>query len=282
MMSKVWFVTGASRGLGRAMTEMALATGHRVAATTRDPAALAGLAAEHGGQLLVLRVDVADRERVRAAVDATVSTFGTVDVVVNNAAAAVFAPAEDLTEPEIRDQLDVGFFGAVHVTQAAIPVFRRQRSGRIIQISSVATRRPSPGIAAYSAAKWALEGFSQSVAVEVAPFGVKVTLVEPGGLRTPMVEAAEPRAIRPEYADTVGVEAERLRSRAGSEPIDPVRVARVVQTLTELDDPPLRLVLGADAVALVAVMNERQRAADQAWAALGRSVDFTATVTSPA
>lgn len=279
-MSNVWFVTGASQGLGRALTESVLQARGSIAATTRDPSRLIDLEREHGARLRVYGIDPSHESDVRECVRDVVESFGAIDVLVNNAAKVVFAPAEDQSEEDLRAQMEVSFFGAANITRAVVPVFRAQGSGRLIQMSSMNTRRPVAGVAGYSAAKWALAGFSYSLSEELAPFGVKVTLVEPGGLRTRMVHGVqeayetESRRIHPAYASTVGKEAARFLERLGREPIDPARAAQVIRALAETDDPPLRFVLGAEAVALAQRLNDHQREADAAWAAMGTSADF--------
>lgn len=273
-MPKVWFITGASRGLGRALVGAALRSGHSVTATTRAPESLGDLVALYSDRLRVSHTSPSERDRVKDAVRMTVENFGALDVVVNNAATAVFAPAEDLSEEDLRTQIEVGFFGAVSVTQAAIPIMRAQRSGRIIQISSISTRRPGAGLAGYSAAKWALTGFSYALSSELAPFNVQLTLVEPGGMRTTMATETQARTIRPAYAATAGQERQRILARSGEEPIDPDKVAQVILALVDKANPPLRLVLGADALAVARAMLERQFASDEAWASLSRAVDF--------
>jgi NAD(P)-dependent dehydrogenase (short-subunit alcohol dehydrogenase family) len=274
--TNVWFITGTSRGLGRVLVEAALHEGYLVAATTRHPALLSDLRRDFGDRMLVLRVELSERDQVHEAVRTAAERFGAIDVVVNNAAWAVFSPAEDLNEHDLRTQIEVNFLGAAYVSQAVIPIFRKRGSGRIIQISSIATRRPGAGLAGYSAAKWALAGFSSSLALEVEPFNVKVTLVEPGGMRTTMMEETHISPMRPEYRATAGREMERLLARQGQEPIDPAKVAQVILSLANETDPPLRLVLGSGALAAATAMQQHQITSDEVWASMSRSVDFSA------
>ena len=184
MTQKTWFITGTSRGFGREWTEAALDRGDRVAATARDISTLDDLVEKYGEAILPLQLDVTDREADFAAVEAAHRTFGQLDVVVNNAGYGHFGFVEELTEDEIRAQMETNLFGALWVTQAALPILRSQGSGHIIQVSSIGGISAFPGIGAYHASKWALEGLSQALAAEVAGFGVKVTLVEPGGFAT--------------------------------------------------------------------------------------------------
>jgi NAD(P)-dependent dehydrogenase (short-subunit alcohol dehydrogenase family) len=274
MTTPVWFITGASGGLGRAVVEYALQSGQRVMATTRDPCGLADLMSQYPTQLRVWNLDATSASDARKAVKATCKAFGRIDVVVNNAATVVMGPAESMTADDLHTQMDVVFFGTVNVTQAAIPVFRAQQAGHFLQITSINTRRPLPGLGAYAAAKWAVTGFSHAVALELAPFNIRVTMIETGGLRTSMVNADQVRPYDSEYEPTVGKEANRFLQRAGSEPLDPIKVAEVLEHVTTLPDPPLRLVLGADAVRLVESLNRTRAAEDARWAHLGQIVDY--------
>ncbi|NNH55227.1 SDR family NAD(P)-dependent oxidoreductase, partial [Promicromonospora citrea] len=191
---RVWFVTGASRGIGRAVAEAALARGDRVAATARDPHTLDELAAAHGDAVLPLRLDVTDREAAFAAVHAATERFGRLDVVVNNAGRGLFGYVEEITPDQLRAQLEVNLLGVLHVTQAALPVLRAQGSGHVVQVSSSSGVAAWPGLGGYSASKWALEGLTEALAQEVAGFGLRVTLVEPGPVDTEWGGASADRA----------------------------------------------------------------------------------------
>ncbi|GAA4553887.1 SDR family NAD(P)-dependent oxidoreductase [Amycolatopsis samaneae] len=242
MTSQVWFVTGAGRGFGRLVTERALAAGHRVVGTARNPAALEDLLARHGDALVALPLDVTDRAAVFAAVETAAKAFGRIDVVLNNAGQGLMGAVEELTEAAVRELMDVNFFGALWVTQAVTPVLRTQKSGRLLQMSSVGGVLGVPTMGAYAASKWALEGLSEALAGELAPFGVHVTLVEPrtyatGFLRQSM-KIAEPR---PEYRP---VRAALARAYAGDRPGDPARVAEALLALAAVAEPPLRVLLG--------------------------------------
>jgi NAD(P)-dependent dehydrogenase (short-subunit alcohol dehydrogenase family) len=208
-------------------------------------------------------------------VAAAIHSFGRLDVVVNNAAAASMMPIEDVSDDDFRSQVEIVFYGTVNVTKAAIPFFRKQGYGHFIQISSISARRTIPGLGAYESAKWAQEGFSHVLALELAPFNIKVTIAEPAGLRTGMAMAHGPRSFSDDYDVTVGNEARRFLKRLGCEPIDPHKVACVLMDVAQMEDPPLRLVLGADAVDVVVHLNAKQAEEDSKWAAIGRSVDFS-------
>ncbi|MBW8484045.1 SDR family NAD(P)-dependent oxidoreductase [Actinomadura parmotrematis] len=260
---RTWFVTGASRGLGRAFTEAALAAGDGVAGAARDVAPLADLAAAHPGRLLPLTLDVTDRAAVRAAVDEAVDHFGRLDVVVNNAGFLAMGMLEEFTEEEARAQFDTNVFGALWVTQAVLPHLRARRSGHILQISSIGALAGFAMTGLYSASKFALEGMSEALAAEAADFGVKVTIVEPGGywtdLYTTGLAATEPM---PEYA---GLREELARRFAeGSVDSLPALAAEAVMKAVDSDDPPLRLLLGS-MVYDVAFATSRQKM--DTWAA---------------
>ena len=239
----VWFITGTSRGLGRQWATAALALGDRVAATARDTAALADLVAEYGEAVLPIRLDVTDRDACFAAVQSAHDHFGRLDIVVNNAGTGHYGFVEELTEAEIRAQFETNLFGALWITQAALPYLRAQGSGRILQVSSIGGVTAFPQLGAYHASKWALEGLSQSLAQEVEPFGVRVTIVEPGGFNTSWVGSAGQSAPHPDYA-----EAHRRaeQARAGRMDLngDPGASAQAIMRLVDDPDPPLRLFLG--------------------------------------
>ena len=184
MASKVWFITGTSKGFGRVWAEAALARGDRVAATARDVTTLAPLVDRYGELVAAIKLDVTDKAAVDASIAEAHGRFGRLDVVVNNAGYGLFGTIEEVSEADARDQIETNLFGALWVTQAALPIMRAQGSGHIIQVSSIGGVNAFPTIGLYHASKWALEGFSQSLAAEVAQFGVKVTLIEPGGFAT--------------------------------------------------------------------------------------------------
>lgn len=274
-MSKVWFVTGSSRGLGRAIVTAALDAGDRVAATARDPRQLQDLVERYGNRVLPIALDVADDAAVRSAVKEAVDAFGRLDVVVNNAGYGDLVAVEDIALDDFKAQIDTNFYGVVHVTKAVLPMLREQGAGHLFQVSSIGGRVGSVGLAAYQSAKWAVGGFSTVLAQEVAPLGVKVTVLEPGGMRTDW--SGSSMAIPPvsdPYLPTVGASAERRRAAAGTEPIDPSKVADVVRDLAGRDDAPLRLVIGFDAYALAAATAAAQAESDERWRAVSESVDF--------
>jgi NAD(P)-dependent dehydrogenase (short-subunit alcohol dehydrogenase family) len=273
-MAKVWLITGSSRGLGRELAEAVLAAGHQLVATARRLPPLADLAAQYPGQVLPVALDVVDPGAAESAVRAAVEHFGRLDVVVNNAGYADVASIEDVTLDDFRAQIDTNFYGVVYVTKAAVPVLRAQGSGHIIQISSVGGRIASVGLAAYQSAKWAVEGFSSVLAQEVAPFGIKVTIIEPGGLRTDW--AGSSMTIPPvsdPYQPTVGARVRMMEEHSGQQAGDPAKAARVILQIAETDDPPLRLLLGSDAVRYAGAADQARIESDAKWRALSESTD---------
>ncbi|MGC0366803.1 NAD(P)-dependent dehydrogenase (short-subunit alcohol dehydrogenase family) [Rhodococcus sp. 27YEA15] len=274
-MVKVWFVTGSSRGLGRAIVENALAAGDRVAATARTPKQLADLVERYGESVLPLGLDVTDPQAVAAAVQAAVSRFGRLDVVVNNAGYGDTAAIEDATLEDFRAQIDTNFYGVVYVSKAVLPILREQGSGHIVQVSSLGGRIATPGLGAYQSAKWAVGGFSSVLAQEVAPFGVKVTVLEPGGMRTDWAGSSMtiPTISEP-YEPTVGAVAQMLRAAtdSGLLAVGPENVAALVRTLVELPEPPVRLLVGADAVDYGAATATQLAESDATWRELSVSV----------
>jgi NAD(P)-dependent dehydrogenase (short-subunit alcohol dehydrogenase family) len=278
-MDKVWLVTGSSRGLGRAVVEEVLAAGNKVVATARDTGSLKDLLEDHPEDLLVQRLDVTDPAEAEKAIEASVARFGRLDVVVNNAGYANIAPIEEVELDDFRAQMEAVFYGTVHVTKAALPVFLRQGSGHFIQVASIGGRGSAPGIGAYQSAKFAVEGFSGVLAQEVASLGVKVTLAEPGLMRTDWSgPSMQVRPYKSAYEPTVGPMVKYLADMRTKEPIDPAKVARVLLEVVEMDEPPLHLVLGKFAVDMVAGQLAELTAADERWAELGRSVDFDEAV----
>ena len=276
-MSKIWLVTGSSRGLGRALTEAVLAAGDRVVGTARKPEQLDDLAAKYGDQVRAVALDVTDATAARDAVRTALDEFGGLDVVANNAGYANSASIEEMADDDFRAQVETNLFGVVNVTKAALPVFREQRSGHFLQFSSIGGRAGgTPGMGAYQTAKFAVEGFSEVLNNEVRPFGVKVTIVEPGGFRTDWGGSSMELAdVHPDYETTVGEMHRRRIEMDGKQPGDPAKAAQAILQVVALDNPPLRLLLGTDALTL-ADSSSRSRADEAAtWAHLSTSTDFS-------
>ena len=283
-MSKVWLITGAARGLGRSVAEAVLAAGDRLVATARDPSRLADLQKRHGDQLRTAVLDVTDADAARAAVQSAVDGFGRLDVLVNNAGFGHVAPFEQMPEDDFRSQIDTNFYGVVNLTRAALPIMRRQRSGHIINVSSVGGRIGVPGLSAYQAAKWAVGGFTEVLAQEVAPFGIKVVSLEPGGMRTGWGEIA--RGHMPEllsdYKPSVGAVQEMLAGHIGNEPGDPEKVAQVILRLAAHDSPPAHLLLGSDALQYFGRADAARNATAEQWRNVSLSTDVKASRPIPA
>jgi NAD(P)-dependent dehydrogenase (short-subunit alcohol dehydrogenase family) len=274
-MPKVFFLTGASRGLGRQIAEASLAAGHQLVATARKPDDLAGLARRYGQRVLPLALDVSDAGAAAAAVAAGVKEFGRLDVVINNAGYANLASVEDITLADFRAQVDTNLFGVVNVTKAALPVLREQGGGHIIQVSSIGGRLATAGLSAYQSAKWAVGGFSEVLAREVGPFGIKVTVLEPGGMQTDWAGSSmQVPPISEPYQPTVGMIA-RVQHDQGSGGAlgDPAKVARVVLEVADMDHPPLRLILGSEAYAYATAAARARAESDTAWHRLTISTD---------
>jgi NAD(P)-dependent dehydrogenase (short-subunit alcohol dehydrogenase family) len=266
MTQKIWFITGTSRGFGREWTMAALDRGDRVAATARDLSSLDDLVDKYGDALLPVELDVTDREADFDAVRRAHEHFGRLDVVVNNAGYGQFGFVEELSEAEFRDQLETNVFGAMWVTQAALPLLREQGSGHILQVSSIGGITAFAGIGAYHASKWALEGFSQALAQEVAGFGIHVTLVEPGGYATDWAgDSAKRTQPLPAYDDFRAQVDEDRKSRNAAGPGDPTASSAAVLKIVDADEPPLRVFLGAAPLGIAKAEYARRIETWEAW-----------------
>jgi NAD(P)-dependent dehydrogenase (short-subunit alcohol dehydrogenase family) len=277
-MSKVWLVTGSASGLGRNIAEAVLESGDLLVATARDPHRLDDLVQKYGDQIRTAPLDVADEDAAQAAVQTAVAAFGRLDIVVNNAGYGDIAPFEQLTSDRFKAVMDTNFYGVVNVTRAALPIMRKQKSGYILQISSVGGRLALPGSTAYHAAKWAVGGFTESLAQEVAPFGVKVCALEPGGMRTNWGTRAhqDMPELLPDYEPSVGAIVKALKPLWGQENSDPAKVAQVILRLAASDHLPAHLLLGSDAIKYAGEA-EAARAADaDRWREVSVSTDADA------
>jgi NAD(P)-dependent dehydrogenase (short-subunit alcohol dehydrogenase family) len=275
-MSQVWLITGTSRGLGRAFTEGALEAGHRVLATARNSGRLIDIASRYSKSVRTVSLDVTNEAQAKNAVDAAIETFGGLDVLVNNAGYGNVCPVEDTSLDDFRAQIETNLFGVIIMTKAVLPYFRERRAGHIMQVTSVAGRIGPAGRAPYAAAKFGVEGFSESLSKEVGPLGVKVTIVEPGGFRTDFAgSSTKLRDGRPEYDATVGAAVRFQRNYNGKQPGDPAKAAAALLHVASLADPPLRLLLGSDSY------NAAERSAfeklelDRKWKDLSLSTDFS-------
>ncbi|MBV9847262.1 MAG: SDR family oxidoreductase [Kutzneria sp.] len=269
MSSKIWFITGTSRGFGRIWTEAALRRGDKVVATARDVSALAPLVDSFGESVLPLALDVTHRDEVFAAVDRAHGHFGRIDVVVNNAGYGLFGAVEEVTEQQVRAQLETNFFGALWVTQAALPYLRAQRVGHIVQVSSIGGVITIPNLGAYHASKWALEGLSESLSQEVAGFGINVTLVEPGGYETDWGGSSAASAeTLPVYDD---VRSEIAKMWAGLPQGDPEATAPAILKIVDAEEPPLRVILGTTPLDFARDSYHRRLATWDEWSEVSRA-----------
>jgi NAD(P)-dependent dehydrogenase (short-subunit alcohol dehydrogenase family) len=265
--TRTWFVTGASRGFGRELTEQLLARGDRVAATLRRPEQLDDLAEAHGDRLWRAALDVADTERLRAVVDAAFAALGPIDVVVSNAGSGTFGAAEELTDAQVEGMLAVNLTASINLARAAVPHLRDQGGGLLMQISSMGGQLSFPAFSLYHASKWGIEGFYEALAPEVAPFGIRTTLVEPGMIRTSFFDAAQHAEELPAYAHLHGP-----RLSVADMPGDQGRVVAAMIDAAERPEPPRRLVLGSDAHRLItAALRERLAEVDAQRASAART-----------
>jgi len=274
-MIRSWLITGCSRGLGRSLAKAVIAGGDNLLATARDPKTLADLVASSDGRAVAVALDVTDSEAAARAVATAVDRFGGLDIVVNNAGYGNVAPIEDTGIEEFRAQIETNLFGTIIVTKAVIPLFRARRAGHFIQISSIGGRTGAMGRAPYSAAKFGVEGFSEVLAGEMKPFGVHVTIVEPGGFRTDFAgSSTRITEGNPAYADTVGKTAAMQRAYDGRQPGDPAKAAEAIIGISKAAAPPLRLVLGRDAYARAERTDTNRLDELRAWRPVSESTDF--------
>jgi len=273
---KVWFITGSSRGFGRVWTEAALKRGDKVVATARNPAVLQPLVTLYGDRVLPLALDVTDRSAAFEAVAKAKDAFGRLDVVLNNAGYGQFGAVEELSEVEARTQIETNLFGALWVTQAALPILRAQKSGHILAVSSIGGVAAFPTVGMYHASKWALEGLMDSLSQEVAGFGIKVTLIEPGGYATDFADPSSLRASSP--MPVYNPVKEQLFAAFASESMgDPQATSEAIFKLVDAAEPPLRVLLGATSVPMVRKVYEERLATWDEWASVSAAAHGTRT-----
>jgi NAD(P)-dependent dehydrogenase (short-subunit alcohol dehydrogenase family) len=275
-MTKTWMITGSSRGFGRRLAEAVLEAGDNLVATARRTDSLKDLAEIYGGRFRAVTLDVTDPGAAEAAVETVAREFGRLDVLVNNAGYANVDPIEDADPHDFRAQVETNLWGVINVTRAALPVLHAQRSGHIIQFSSVGGRLGTPGLGAYQLSKWGIEGFSEVLNREVAPFGVKVTIIEPGAFRTDWAGSSMKASqhLHPDYQPTVGATIEGLRDSSGKQQGDPARAAKIIIDIAGSDKPPLRLLLGKSALRQARDITAHRSAEDEKWATVTESADF--------
>ena len=275
-MQKTWFITGSSRGFGRALVRAALEAGDSVAATARHPEQLDDLVAEYGERITTIALDVTDSDAVRTAIDEAVAALGRLDVVVNNAGYANVAPIETGDVEDFRTQFETNFWGVYNVSKAAVPVLRAQGGGLIVQFSSVGGRvGRSAGIASYQAAKFAIDGFSRVLRAETEQFGIRVLVVEPSGFRTDWSGSSMTvHPVPPEYESTIGSRYEQASASPNLTAGDPDRAAAILVRLSRSDELPHNLPLGVNAARMSEEFGRAQLASDLTWASVSRSADF--------
>lgn len=272
----IWFITGASSGLGRALAEAVLARGWRAAITARKPDTLGDLTAVHGERAMALALDVTDGRSIAAAVHDAEAHFGAIDVLVNNAGYGYLSAIEEGEDAEIRAQFETNVFGLIAVTKQVLPGMRSRRQGHIFNVSSLGGLVAFAATGYYHATKFAVEALSESLAHEVGPLGIRVTILEPGGFRTDWAgrSMVESSIIIEDYAETAGKRRQATRSFSGKQPGDPARAATAIISTFEADEPPLRLLLGAAALKIARERLDTLRANIDAWAETTLSADF--------
>ncbi|TRW25859.1 SDR family NAD(P)-dependent oxidoreductase [Flavobacterium zepuense] len=272
-MQKVWFITGSSRGLGRSLTVAVLESGDKVAATARNISQLDDLAAKYGDRLLPVQLDVTDYARVHDAVAETVAHFGKIDVLVNNAGFGITGAAEAYTDEQVRSQLETNLYAVIEVTRAVLPYMRKQKSGRILQVSSIGGRMGTAGVSIYQAAKFGVSGFTESLAQEVKELGIWVTSVEPGGFRTDWAGDSMTYAPTIEEYSLVNSRADFFKGGTFVAVGDPDKAAQVMVNLTAHPNPPVHLVLGSEAIKMLGNMDDLRAKEKEEWLPVSLSTD---------
>ncbi|MEV0056044.1 oxidoreductase [Saccharopolyspora shandongensis] len=271
-----WFITGASRGFGLEIARQALERGDKVVATARKPQDVQDALSQYGDSLLAVALDVTDEAQAREAVEAAVEKFDTIDVLVNNAGRGVLGAVEETSDAAIRSVYDTNVFGLANVTRAVLPVMRRQRSGRVLNLSSIGGFRSAAGFGVYCSTKFAVEGLSEAMRAELAPLGIHVTIVEPGYFRTDFLDATSLHTegqLISDYADTAGAVRQAVPGLNHAQPGDPVKGATAILALADAAHPPLRAQLGSDCVAAMDHKIAQLREETDTWRELALSTD---------
>lgn len=280
---KVWLVTGSGNGLGRKIVEAALTAGNYVVATARDISQLEDLSAQYGKQLLTATLDVTDEEQAKDVVSLALVHFGRIDVLVNNAGYGDRRPFEQIPAEEFRKLIETCFFGVVTLTREVLPIMRKQRSGHIIQISSTGGRMATAGNSPYYAAKWAIGGFTESLAQETAQFNVKVTALEPGGMRTNWGKraASKPVELMADYEPSVGAITKALENYWGHENSDPAKVAEIILRISNAEQLPPHILVGSDAYKFAKQASEKRWQEAKEWKEITEYADFESQAIIP-
>lgn len=275
-MQKVWFITGCSTGFGRYLAVEALAKGYNVVVTARNTNDVQDIVANYPQTSLVVKLDVTIADQIKASVAATIAKFGQIDVLVNNAGIGYFGAVEESEDAQVRQMFEINVFGLAQMTQAVLPLMRKQRSGHILNIASIGGLRSFPGIGFYNATKYAVDGLSEALSKEVAPLGIKVTIVAPSGFRTDWAgrSANDSKIVIEDYASTAGKNQGDIRGYSGNQPGDPVRAAKAMIQVVEAENPPLRLLLGVAALKGARVKLEELKHDFDTWAEVTEGADF--------
>lgn len=278
-MKKVWLITGSSKGLGKSLAQEVLAKGDQLVATARNTDHLKDLSEKFPSQVLILPLDVNDHAQITSALEKTIERFGRIDVLVNNAGFGVIGAAEAFTQAQVESQLAVNLFAPIEITRAVLPIMRKQRSGHILQVSSIGGRVGNAGLTMYQAAKFGLAGFSEALSKEVSPLGIKVTCIEPGGFRTEWAGASMSFAPEVEgYENTVGAMANYIKSGSYVPVGDPEKAAKVMFEVAYSEEPPVHLVLGSEAAKILKDADQARSAEFEKWLPVTSSTDHDDSV----
>jgi NAD(P)-dependent dehydrogenase (short-subunit alcohol dehydrogenase family) len=273
---KVWLITGSSTGLGRALAQAVLERGYHLVATARQPEQLKELSDRYPDRVTTIALDVTNAQSIQQAVEAALSAYDRIDVLVNNAGYGTLGAIEEVSDDDIKRQFDTNLFGALNLTRAVLPTMREQQSGHILNISSVGGVASAAGIGIYSATKFALEGLSEALAQEVKPLGIKVTIIEPGAFRTDFRgrSLVVPTHTISDYAETSYKTMQRTQANNGNQPGDPSKAAAAIIQVVESENPPLRLALGEDSVNIITQKLESMKVELEAWKNVSMSTGF--------
>ena len=275
-MNKVWLITGCSTGFGRELAKQVLAKGYQVAVAARNTNDVQDIIAAYPTNAIAVKLDVTIAQEIKEAVQMTIQKFGQIDVLVNNAGIGYFAAVEESEEEEVRKMFEINVFGLAKMTQAVLPYMRKKKSGHILNVASIGGLRAFPGVGFYNATKFAVDGLSEALSKEVAPLGIKVTIIAPSGFRTDWAgrSAKDSIAVIDDYATTAGKNKEDIRGYSGNQPGDPVRAAKAMIMVTETENPPLRLLLGVAALKGARIKLDELKQDFDTWAKVTEEADF--------
>lgn len=275
-MEKVWFITGCSTGFGRELAKHVIEQGYKIVVTARKTADIQDIVAGHEKQAIAVELDVTKHEQIAAAVKTAMDTFGRIDVLVNNAGIGYFGAVEESEDAEVRRMFEINFFGLTSMTQAVLPIMRKQRSGHILNVSSIGGLVGYPALGFYNATKFAVDGLSEALAKEVAHLGIKVTILAPSGFRTDWAgrSANDSKIVIEDYSHSAGANKDAIRGYSGNQPGDPKRAAIAIVNVVEVAEPPLRLLLGAAAFRNANHKLETLKKDYDAWEATSKGADF--------